>query len=158
MYAFVDRPVTELDAGGRLLVWAMRLWVKAVGERKCPGNALAPAFAGLAVLPGLQPFMAMMALFNRHGLENFQFCALPCNHVSEHEALILTLVCTMPGATPKTARDTLELLVAEEAVAPLVDAVARLGKALGAVGMHPQLPDAAAPQQASGSVSTPTAD
>lgn len=139
MYAFVDRPLTELDTGGRLLVWSMRLWVKAVGEQKCPGNALAPAFAGLTVLTGLQPFMAMMALFNRHGLERFCFCDLSCSRVSEHEAIILSLVCAMHGSDPALPRDTLAMLVADEAVGPMIDVISRLGIALDAVGLHPQL-------------------
>lgn len=95
MYEFVDRPVTSLDHGGRFLVWSMRSWVKAMGERSCPAGAIAPAFGQWRMLSGLQPFLRIMALFNRHGLENFQFCALPCNHVSEHEAIIVSLICNL---------------------------------------------------------------
>ena len=43
MYEFLDRPVTGLDHGGRFLVWSMRSWVKAMGERQCPGTALGSA-------------------------------------------------------------------------------------------------------------------
>lgn len=137
MYAFVDRPVAELDAGSRLLVWSMRLWVRAVGQRTCPGNAIAPAFAGLSVLTGLQPFLTMMALLNRHGLERFGFCAVQCERVSEHEAILLRLVCAARGPAPQALRDTLDLLVSDEAVAPLLDAIVRLSAALAAVGIDP---------------------
>jgi len=140
MYAFVDRPVAELDQGSRLLVWSMRIWVASMGKRKCPGSALAPAFAGLSVLSGMQPFMTMMALLNRHGLENFQFCDPRCACVSEHEALILSTVCATRDPNPEPLKATLGLLVAEEAVSPVFDALTRLKLALLTAGMHPVEP------------------
>lgn len=120
MYDFLDRPVTSLDHGGRFLVWSTRSWVKAVSERKCPTSVIAGAFGKWDMLQGLQPFLRMMALFNRHGLENFQFCALQCNHVSEHEAIIISLVCALRDERPAALRETLDLLVEEEAVGDLI--------------------------------------
>ena len=84
MYELIDRPVTDLDRGGRLLVWSMRSWVQAVGERACPAQIIAPGFAHWSMLAGLAPFTRMMALFNCHALENLHFCAIHCNHISEH--------------------------------------------------------------------------
>lgn len=80
----------------------------------------------------------MMALFNRHGLENFQFCALQCNHVSEHEAIIICLVCGLVDERPETMRKTLDLLVEEEAVGDLILALTHLGKAMDAAGIYPR--------------------
>jgi hypothetical protein len=137
MYEFVDRPVTSLDHGGRFLVWSMRSWVKAMGERTCPAGAIAPAFAQWRMLSGLQPFLRVMALFNRHGLENFQFCALPCNHVSEHEAIIVSLLCNLHEDRPALVHDTLTLLVEEEAIADLLASLSHLGKAMDAAAITP---------------------
>lgn len=129
MYDFVDRPVTSLDHGSRFLVWSMRSWVLAMADRQCPGGKIAGPFARWGMLPGLHPFLRMMALFNRHGLANFEFCALACNHVSEHEAIILQLV--NPGGRAGTERyDTLTLLVEEECLGDLIVAIAGLSSAI----------------------------
>lgn len=135
MYEFVDRPVTSLDHGGRLLVWSMRSWVLAMADRQCPGGKIAGAFGHWGMLPGLHPFLRMMALFNRHGLANFEFCALACNHVSEHEAIILRLVSS--GKRPgQDLHDTLALLVEEECLGPLIVAI---GELAGAMARSPML-------------------
>ena len=105
MYDFIDRPVTDLDHGGRFLVWCMRSWAKCAASRQCPGSALGRPFARRNMIAGLQPFLRMMMLFNCHGLVTFQFCALACNHVSEHEAIILSLVCALRDERPEMLRD-----------------------------------------------------
>lgn len=135
MYDFMDRPVTSLDHGGRFLVWSSRSWVKGMAEKSCPASVIAPAFRKWNMLQGLQPFLRMMALFNRHGLENFEFCALRCNHVSEHEAIIISLVCGLRESRPATVRQTLDLLVEEEAVGDLILALSHLGKAMDEAGV-----------------------
>lgn len=87
------------------------------------------------MLHGLNPFLRMMAQFNRRGLENFQFCALQCKHVSEHEAIIISLVCGLRESRPATVRRTLDLLVEEEAVGDLILALSHLGKAMDEAGV-----------------------
>jgi hypothetical protein len=140
MYQFIDRPVTSLDPGGRFLVWAMRSWVTAMAARTCPANALAGAFAKGKMIWGLQPFLRMMAQFNRHGLENFQFCALPCNHVSEHEAIIVSLVCALRDERPERVTDTLARLVEEECIGDQLTAICALARSLDAAGLYPAPP------------------
>ena len=140
MYEFLDRPVTSLDHGGRFLVWSMRSWVKAMGERQCPGSALGGAFARWNMIGGLQPFLRMMALFNRNGLENFQFCALACNHVSEHEAIILSLVCALRESRPQALRDTLTLLIEEDSIGDLIGALSTLGRMMDEAAIFPARP------------------
>jgi hypothetical protein len=140
MYDFLDRPVTTLDHGGRFLIWAMRSWVKAMGERQCPGGALGSAFARRNMIAGLQPFLRMMALFNRSGLETFQFCALACNHVSEHEAIIVSLVCALRDERPETLRDTLALLVEEDSLGDLLAALTALGRLMDEAAIFPGRP------------------
>ena len=137
MYEFVDRPVTSLDHGGRFLVWSMRSWVKAMGDKCCPAGSNAPAVGQWRMLPGLQPFLRVMTLFNRYGLENFQFCALPCNHISEHEAIIVSLLCTVRDSRPDLVHDTLTLLVEEEAIGDLLASLSALGKAMDTAAIYP---------------------
>ncbi|MBW8753393.1 MAG: hypothetical protein JF595_04475 [Sphingomonadales bacterium] len=140
MYDFLDRPVTDLDHGGRFLVWSMRSWVKAMGLRQCPGTALGAAFARWSMIAGLQPFLRMMTLFNRNGLETFQFCALACNHVSEHEAIILSLVCALRDERPEMLRDTLALLVEEDSLGDLLGALTALGRLMDEAAIFPRRP------------------
>lgn len=161
MYEFVDRPVTSLDHGGRFLVWSMRSWVKAMGDKTCPAGTIAPAFGQWRMLPGLQPFLRMMALFNRHGLENFQFCALPCNHISEHEAIIISLVCALRDSRPDLVRDTLAFLVEEERIGDVLAALTDLGRAMDTAAIYPvraERRQGPAPQPSQGSGSVPRAD
>lgn len=140
MYDFLDRPVTCLDQGGHFLVWSMRSWVKAMGDRQCPGSVLGTAFASSNMIAGLQPFLRMMMLFNRSGLETFRFCALACNHVSEHEALILSLICSLCDSRPDALRDTLAMLVEEDAVGDLIGALSALGRTLDEAAIFPVRP------------------
>jgi len=137
VYDFIDRPITDLNHGGRVLIWSMRSWVKAMGERTCPASVVASAFARWNMLPGLQPFLRAMALFNRHGLENFQFCPLQCNHVSEHEAIIVSLLRALREERPEAVRTTLALLVEEEALGDLIVSLTRLGETMVAAGVFP---------------------
>lgn len=156
MYEFVDRPVTSLDHGGRFLVWSMRSWVKAMGDRTCPASSIAPAFGQWRMLPGLQPFLRMMTLFNRNGLENFQFCALPCNHISEHEAIIVSLLCGLRDSRPDAVRDTLAFLVEEEAIGEVLTALTDLGRAMDTAAIYPVRSARMTPPQAGGTA--PRAD
>jgi hypothetical protein len=140
MYDFVDRPVTSLDRGGRFLIWSMRAWVKAVGERKCPTGTIAPAFAKYNMALGLQPFLRMMALFNRHGLESFRFCSLSCEHISEHEAIILSLICSLCETRSDDVSKTLDLLVETEFVGDIIQAMTHLGQPMHKAQIYPTRP------------------
>ena len=137
MYDFLDRPVTSLDDGGRFLVWSMRVWVKTVAESQCPISVIAPAFAKWGMIGGLAHFHKAMLMFNRDALETFGFCSLACNHVSEHEAIILSLVCSLRDARPQVVRDTLALLVEEARIGDLLAVLSALGRSLDEAGIFP---------------------
>lgn len=140
MYQYVDRPLTSLDDGCRFLVWGMRAWVTAIEHQRCPAQLLAPAFAKWRMIGGLQPFHRAMVLFNRDALETFAFCPMACTHVSEHEAVILELITSLRDRGPTETRDTLELLVGEDAVGDLLETLSRLGAALAIAGIFPSVP------------------
>ena len=137
MYDFVDRPVTTLDPGGRFLVWGMRRWVKAMNDRQCPAQAIGRAFAKWHMLAGMQPFLRIMALFNYYGLETFGFCQLQCNHISEHEAIILNLVCSLRDSRPEIVRDTAALLVEEDHIGDLIASLSALGRSMDDAAIYP---------------------
>lgn len=130
MYAIVDRPVSQLDYPGQMLIWAMRSWVASVERRQCPGSTLGPAFAQHNMLAGLQPFLRMMATLNRHGLEDFEFHQLACNRVSEHEALLLQALGQARSTQAANLAKVLPLIVDEESTACLLDAMLTIGKVL----------------------------
>lgn len=143
MYQYVDRPLSSLDDGCRFLVWGMRAWVTAIGHQRCPAQMLAPAFAKWRMIGGLQPFHRAMVLFNRDALETFAFCPMACDHVSEHEAVILELVTSLRDRGPTQTRDTLELLVCDDSVGDLLETLSRIGAALAIAGIFPGVPVAA---------------
>jgi hypothetical protein len=137
MYQFVDRDLDSVDAGSRFLVWSMRAWVTSMAQRTCPAHALAPAFARWRMIGGLQAFHRAMLMLNRDALETLGFASLACSRVSEHEALILSLVVTLRGGNPRVARDTLELMVQEEAVGDMLEALSTIGATMAVAGIFP---------------------
>lgn len=140
MYEFVDRPVTSLDHGGRFLVWSMRSWVRAMGDKRCPGEVMAAAFAKWNMTLGLQSFLRVMALFNRHGLETFGFCQLQCNHISEHEAIIISMVCSLRDSRPEAVRGVVEQLIDEDFVDHFIGAMSALGRSMDQASIFPSRP------------------
>jgi hypothetical protein len=147
MYEYLDRRVTSLDKGGQFLIWSMRSWVRALSERQCPGARLGPAFAKWSVLTALPQFHAFMAILNRDGLETFCFCQLTCQQVSEHEAILLSLFRRSPCEERQPIRDTIALLVDEDAVEPLLDALTQASITLAKAELLPVSPE---PNHASG--------
>lgn len=137
MYQYVDRPLSTLDEGGRFLIWSMRAWVTSLGKRNCPAHLLAPAFARWNMIGALQPFHHTMLLLNRDALDQLSFCPIGCERVSEHEAVILELVTSLRERGPQATRDTLELLVNDEAVGDLLGTLSRLGAGMAVAGIFP---------------------
>lgn len=140
MYQYVDRPLSTLDEGCRFLVWSMRAWVTAIGQKRCPSQLLAPAFARWRMIGGLQPFHRAMVLFNRDALDTLAFCPLGCNHVSEHEAVILELITSLRDRGAVATRETLELVMIEDSVGDMLETLSRIGAALAVAGIFPGAP------------------
>lgn len=140
MYQFVDRPVTCLDKGCRFLVWSIRSWTLLAKARRCPGPALAPAFAKWRMIGGLQPFLRLMLTLDRDSLDTMRFCSLNCQRISEHEAILLALSAMTARGEMCAARDTLGLLVGEDAIGDALGALAALCAALDQAGIVPCVP------------------
>lgn len=140
MYQFVDRPLESLDGGCRFVVWSMRAWVSSLTSKGCPARLLAQPFARWRMIGGLQPFHRLMLVLNRDALESLHFHPLPCPRVSEHEALVLSLLVTMAGGAAAQTRDTLSLFVAEDGIGDALDALSALSAALAIAGLIPAEP------------------
>ncbi|CAN5384231.1 hypothetical protein BH10PSE12_BH10PSE12_35080 [soil metagenome] len=145
MYDFLDRRVAELDPGGRLLIWAMRLWMEAWGERRCPPARLRSTFRQWRVLPALPHFHMAMMLLARDGRETLPFAPCNCGRVSEGEALMLSLVRAaqdVPGRdlSGGDLETTLALVVTSESVQAMRAALRALTVPLAESGLIPQMP------------------
>lgn len=138
MYEYIDRPVETLADGPHFLVWAMRRWVQAMHDRRCPGCVIGPAFAKWRMMPGLAPFQAMMAILNIHALRNLRFGPVCCGPVSEDEAVLLTLITGVRGRSAEEMAETLALIVNGDQVQSLHDALFRLADAMAIVKILPE--------------------
>ncbi|MET0238264.1 MAG: hypothetical protein ABW184_00050 [Sphingobium sp.] len=116
MYDYLDRPIGSLDEGSRFFIWSVRGWVQSLSERRCPPSVLGPTFARSDLSDALPHFhMAMMAL-NRDGIGRLGFGSLGCPHVSEAEAVLLSLVRLLGTGRSQAAAAAIPMLVREEAV------------------------------------------
>lgn len=151
MYAFLDQRVPDLNRGGQFLVWSMRSWVQSLGGKGCAALALVPTFSKCGVILALPHFHSAMSLLNRDGVETFRFSPVCCPLVTEDEALLLSIFRTLRDAEGDRARQTLELLVIEDAIAPLLASFSAVTTRLIEADLMPEC-------LASGSVSAKTAD
>ena len=134
MYQFVDRRIIHLAPGSRLVLWAMRGWVRALGARQCPSGSIAPGFIHCRVIDALPPFHHLMILLNVHALDIVHVAELGHSRVIEGEALILCLWADAQS-DPSNARATLRLLVEEEAIEPALEALIAASGRLAATGL-----------------------
>jgi len=137
MYDLMDRPVTSLNPGGHLLLWAMRHWVRAVSTSRCPCGDVGPAFHKWDMMAGFPHFHVMMVIFNRHAKEKLCFGTVDYEQVSEHEALIMSLVRMMQDQPVETARGAAALIVTAEALPPLLIAMSAFAQAMKRASLSP---------------------
>jgi hypothetical protein len=140
MYDFLDRPVSSLNVGGRVLVWSMRQWVRSAATGRCPCSDVGPAFHHWGLLAGLSHFQLLMITLARNSREKMTFCDPDCGCIGESEALLLEMFCTMRERGDAAFRQTAEFVVHRPAVTPLVTAVAALGRTLDGREIYPERP------------------
>lgn len=128
MYDFLDQRVSTLDRSGQFLIWSMRNWVLAVHNRQCPPNAIGSAFAKWGMIAALPHFHKMMLILSKEGLSTLQFSPVGCPHISDDEAMMLSLFSSLRDAAPQQVRDMAELLVTEGFVGPFLAALAAVSK------------------------------
>lgn len=140
MYEFVDRPVSSLNRGGRLLIWAMRHWVSAVSAGRCPCGDVGPIFHKWKLMPGFPHFHILMALLNRNAVARLRFGPVDCERVHEDEALIISLVRAAHEQPLERMQGMASLIVCKGSTPPLLIAAAALAQALLDAGLWPAPP------------------
>lgn len=147
MYDLVDRPVCDLNPGAKLLVWAMRAWLLASRRQQCPAHVVAPAFARWHIADGLQPFRRTMVILDNFALERIEFNPLTCRSVSEHEAVLISLVRLLCAGERVAARDVVSRLVDADHAGDCLAALSGLALALDRASLLPGAPCAATSQR-----------
>lgn len=112
MYQFVDRPVSALCPGSRLLLWATRGWAHARANGTCPPGAVAPAFlqcGAIAALPDLHRFLLLL-----EGEDSERLCVSPlaAARIGDIEAVLVQLFADAL-TRPHRARATIALMLAD---------------------------------------------
>jgi len=140
MYDFVDRPVTSLNRGGRLLIGAMRHWVRAVQAGRCPCGDVGPAFGKWNLMAGFPHFHDMMVALNQNALEKQRFGPVGCERVSEHEALIIAMIRALRSQPADQVAHTAALVVGEAQVSQLLVPMTALARTLADANIFPAAP------------------
>lgn len=140
MYDFIDRPFISLNRGGRMVVSAMRHWVRAASIGRCPCGDVASIFQERDLMVGFPHFHMMMAVLNREALDQLRFAAVDCERISEHEALILSLIRIAHQGDTERAYSIAGQVVEKTAISPLLIAMTALGQALADARLFPAMP------------------
>jgi hypothetical protein len=140
MYDFIDQRVHALDRGGQFLIWSMRNWVLAIQNRRCPPNAIGPAFAKWGMIGALPHFHMTMIILSKEGLATLQFSPPACLQISDDEAMMLSLFRSLRDDMPDQVRAMTEMLVTEGFVAPLFAALTAVSMRLADSGLIPEAP------------------
>ncbi len=117
MYQFIDQPLTVLDSTSRFLLGAIRDAAAALAERRCLGAALGPGFGRLGLNEALPHFAIAMAVLAREANQTVVIAKANCCRVTEHEALLLTLLTAADARDEARVHATAKLLVDDEASA-----------------------------------------
>lgn len=91
MYQFVDRALASLAPDRLFLVRAMRVWVLAAHQGRCPCHTLAAWFADAEMAGAMPHFRIMMAALHRDGAAKLVFGMPDRATVTEDEAILLAL-------------------------------------------------------------------
>ena len=130
MYRYLDRPVGELEPAQRLLVWAMRNWVGALSNGRCPCSVLGAAFDSCGIADALSDFNTAMLVLNGEGVGSLRLAPLCGRHVRDDEARLLTLFAAGLDGDERQLRRLADQLVRPDAVWHLITAVERIAAIL----------------------------
>jgi hypothetical protein len=147
MYDFIDQRVTSLDNGGRFLIWSMRNWVTALGQRQCPPNAIGPAFAKWGMIAALPHFHMAMLVLSRESLMTLKFSPINCMQIGDDEALLLGLFRSIACDRPERLPETLGLIITEDFIPALLKALVAVTLHLSNADLTPEAPQRRRTQQ-----------
>jgi len=134
VYDFLDRSVRDLDNDGRFLLWALRGWLHSTVKGNCPLNSLGRAFAGFNAAGILPDFHTTMALLSRRAAQCLRLAPMGCMRIGEHEALLLALWRDVGIGRRENVRATLALVVPDDTVAAVAQAMSRASAAMTVAG------------------------
>jgi hypothetical protein len=112
MYQFVDRPVSALCPGSRLLLWATRGWAHARANGTCPPGAVAPAFLQCGAIAALPDLHRLLLLLEGDDSERLCVSPLAAARIGDIEAVLLQLFADAL-TRPHRARATIALMLAD---------------------------------------------
>ncbi len=130
MYRYLDRTLESLDRRDRLLVAAMRYWVRFMTAGRCPRGAVAPAFRNWGIEDALPDFSMAMAALNIDAQAVLRFAPVCFGRVADDEARLLALFASALEDEGQRTRRLSGHLVHPHAVGPLATAVSRVMAAI----------------------------
>lgn len=123
MYEIIDRPVEVLFNAGRFLLWAMGGWTQAVERGTCLPLALGRGSAGVGAVTMLPDFHIPMALLNQNGRARIVLAPMAWCRILEDETILLGVWRDLALGRIDKVQGTLALLVSEDAVGPVSQAM-----------------------------------
>lgn len=135
MYRYLDRRLSDLDAGTAMLINAMRDWVAAVQGGRCPCARAAHRFdtAGLGEI--VPDFAMMMFTLDGDAKVTLRFAPPGGACVSDDEARLFALLDAPVGNDPAIVRRLAAGLVVEAAVPRLARAASVVAAAIAAANI-----------------------
>lgn len=126
MYGFVDRPVSQLNSNGQMLLQAMRIWVSRASQGECCCTHLRDLFAAKGFPKGVAGFGLMMQALQRGARRNISFLPPGCGKIGEDEAVLFALV-SLPLREQMIRHDAAHAMVTGAYLEPFLKSVEALG-------------------------------
>ncbi|GEM_PF-1699422 len=149
MYEFVDRPVTQLNPTGKLLLLAMRLWARQAASGKCGCVRLQALFAAHGYSDSLGPFRLLMGSLQGGARRNVSFRHPECPDIGEDEAILLALI-RRPDHAPANRFDAARTFVVGARLPHFMAGLDRLDSSFQGRGGPPRIAAVALPNRLSG--------
>ena len=135
MYEFVDRPLTRQGESVRLLVWAMRRWVRAADNGGRVSGLVAGAFACARVAGAAYPFTGAMRILLGNALVPLRIGAIGDPLVAEHEAVLLSALSAATNGGTLECRAVARYLVRDDMAPALAWSLIRVAEVFSEAGM-----------------------
>lgn len=133
MYDYIDRPIAQLDPHGRLMISAMRQWVRARELGRCGCNAINAVFTQGGVVEALPEFHMMMAVLNGDGVRRFVLGCICDPLVIDDEAVLLALVHAAASGQVAIVEESAARMVAPHMTRVFARSLIRLADGLAAL-------------------------
>lgn len=101
LYSYLDRCVADLTDDDVFILSAIRTWVFAARNGRCPQAMLRSGFSARRVESALLAFLCAMTLLDQHGYGTMRFAEIRYQGISDDEARVLTLFAASRGNDPR---------------------------------------------------------